>query len=694
MKDKLNGLFDDILNDTQNDSEINIEDELSEDFLVYATEVNNNRAFPNAADGLKPVQRATLWEMFIKNYSSNKPHVKSAKVTGGTIATWHPHGDGSVYEALVRMSQPWVNNICEIDFHGANGSLLGGPDAASSRYTECRLAKSVEDGFFENIKKNTAEMILNFSEDEYWPRIFPAIFPRLFVNGSQGIGYTIAQEWEPGNLHEFTEKVKEYIETNDITYDNIYPDFPTGGIIVNKSEIKKIYETGKGAVVLRGKTKINKKNINITELPYQTYAEPFIQKIKDLVNTNTLTGIEDICNKSDDNGLNIEIECSDDPKIVLTKLYKLTELQSTFNANQMALVDGIPTLLNLKEYIKVYVDHNINCLIKEYKFELDKAEKRLEIVDGLIRAISIIDDIIKTIKASKNSDEARKNLINLYSFTENQAKAIVDMRLGKLANLEIAELNKEQTELNKIITKCNKFLTSKKLQNKEFLDRLNKFVEKYGWTRRTEVIDLDLDAEKTILKKHEEKNVENFIIALTKGNTIKRMTLTDANKKQKLLTEEDIITHTVELGLKDRFVLISNTGTMYKLNVNKIDLCNINSTGMNLYELVDDKIVGIYTEDEKTPYLIFVTKNGLIKKIKTNTVVKLSKVVGAPVMKILDGDEIIECTLATEEDSIILNNGKKDKEIKVKDLTDKGRGAGGIVGVKPLKNCVCTVIKK
>jgi DNA gyrase/topoisomerase IV subunit A len=360
----------------------------------------------------------------------------------------------------------------------------------------------------------------------------------------------------------------------------------------------------------------------------------------------------------------------------------------------MALVDGIPTLLNLKEYIKVYVEHNINCLIKEYRFELDKAEKRLEIVDGLIRAISIIDEIIKTIKASKSSDEARTNLINLYSFTANQAKAIVDMRLGKLANLEITELNKEQVELNKIINKCNKFLASKNLQKKEFLNRLSNFVDKYGWTRRTEVIDIDLDVEKTMLKKHEEKKVENFVIALTKGNTIKRMTLNDANKKQKLLTEEDTITHTVELSLKDRFVLISNTGTMYKLNVNKIDLCNINSTGMNLYELFNEKIVGIYTEDEQIPFLIFVTKNGLIKKIKTNLVVKLSKVVGAPIMKVLEDDEIIECKLATDEDTIILNNGKKDKEIKIKDLVDKGRGAGGVVGVKPLKNCVCTVNSK
>lgn len=670
---------------------IDILDELKTDFLVYATEVNTNRAFPDAVDGLKVSQRAVLWEMFIKNYNSSKPHVKSAKVTGGVIASWHPHSDAGAYETLVRMSQPWVNNICEIDFHGANGSLLGGPAAASQRYTECRLAKASEEGFFENIKKNTVDMILNFSEDEHWPKVFPAVFPRLFVNGSQGIGYTIAQEWEPGNLYEFFDKVKEFIDTGDITYKNIYPDYPTGGTIINKSALEEIYKTGKGSVVLRGKSVVNKNFINITELPYQVYAEPFIQKIKDLVNAGTLSGIEDICNKSDDNGLNIEIECSVDPNIVLAKLYKLTELQTTFNVNQMALIDGVPEMLTLKDYIKVYVEHNINCIIREYKYDLDKAEKRLEVVDGLIKAISIIDDVIKTIKASKNSEEARKNLSTNFLFSEAQAKAIVDMRLGKLANIEIADLTKEQKELNKAIQKCNKLLKSKQLQKDEFISRLSVFVEAYGWERRTEVIDVDIEAEKKLLVKNQEKVVENFVIALTKGSFIKRMTLTDASKKQKLLTDNDSITHTVELGAKDRFVLISSSGQMYKLTVDKIALGNINATGTDTKDLVNEKIVGIYTENEELPYLIFVTKKGLIKKIETKTVVKLNKTIGAPVCKVLPDDEIIYCKAFTDEDSITLTNGKKDKEIKVKDLLAKGRTAGGITGIKLLKNSICAV---
>ena len=234
---------------------INALDEIKNDFIIYATEVNNNRAFPDARDGLKISQRAVLWEMYDKKYSSIKPHVKCAKVDGGVIANWHPHG--SEYSTLVRMSQPWINNICEVDFHGGNGSLQGGPDASASRYTECRLSKASEDGFFENIKNDSVDMILNFSEDLKWPSVFPAIFPRLFINGSQGIGYTIAQEWEPGNLDEFTSKVKGYIKNGKVSTDNIYPDYPSGGVIINKKDIHTIYDSGKGTVILRGKVDIN-----------------------------------------------------------------------------------------------------------------------------------------------------------------------------------------------------------------------------------------------------------------------------------------------------------------------------------------------------------------------------------------------------------------------------------------------------
>lgn len=652
---------------------INILDELKQDFLIYATEVNNNRAFCDARDGLKPGQRAILWDMYENGHFSTKPHVKSAKVSGSTISKWWPHGDASIYEAIVRMSQPWVNNLCEIDFHGANGSLLGGPAAASARYTECRLSTMSEESFFTNIKKDVVPMIDNFSEDEKWPLMLPSILPRLIINGSSGIGYTIAQDWLPHNLIEIVEKIKEYLKTNKLSFDNLYPDFPTGGVIINKSACEEIYKTGKGSIILRGKVNIVDKYINITELPYQIYAEPFIQEIKDLVNSNTITGIEDICNKSDDNGLLIEIECSTDPKVVLAQLYKNTDLQISLSANQMALVNGIPELLNLQKYFDIYIDHNLTCLRKEYQFDLDKANSRLEVVNGLLKALSDIDSIINLIKASKSSAAALEALQTTFNFTKVQASAIIDMKLGKLANLERNALVKEADDLNKIVDKCTKFLASDKLQTKEFISRLDKFTEKYGWQRRTEVCDIDLNEEKKTIKA--EKVQERFNIILTKDNELKKVS---AGK----LKFDDNISKVIEVGEKDRFVLISNTGTMYKLNAKDIKLVSQGSKGQDIKEFFNDEIINIYTGNETEEFLIFVTKNGLIKKIESKIVFGLSKLAGAPVMKVEENDKIIYCELKTDSDIINIKSGKKEKQINISDLLSKGRLAGGIATIK------------
>ena len=661
---------------------INILDEMKTDFLVYAVEVNNNRAFPEARDGLKVSQRAVLWEMFSKDYKSSKPHVKSAKVAGGTIATWHPHSDAAAYETIVRMSQPWINNMSTIDFHGANGSLLGGPQAASSRYTECRLSKSAEACYFTNIKKNVVDFIDNFSEDEKWPQVFPAIAPILMLNGSSGIGYTIAQDWLPHNLADIAEKVKEYITTGDIEITELYPDFPTGGTIINKKEISDIYKTGKGRVILRGKAEIDGNSIKITELPYQVYAEPFIQKIKDLVNADTLSGIEDIYNKSDDSGMLIEIECSTDPNVVLAKLYKLTELQSTFSANQMALVDGVPKLLNLKDYIKVYVDHNIDVIKREYSYELQKASQRLEIVSGLIRATTILDDVIREIRASKSTSEAINNLKQKFSFTDLQAQAIADMRLGRLANTEIDTLNKEQAQLNKTIDTCNKMLSSDKAQKKEFLKRLEAFVAEYGWARRTEVVDIDLAVEKTSVAA-KVKVVESYTVVLDEKGYLKRILTSQykANKKAKYIT--------TEIAEDQKLLLISNKGIMYKLPIKQIPKASINSIGTSANSLAPlqsgEKIIQIFNGFESESYLFFITKNGLAKKTPYQEISKLSKNIGAIVMKLSEDDEIILCKLVESEViKVVYNN--KEKLINTDKFIAKSRTAGGVVAVKVKPN--------
>ena len=656
-------------------------DEMHNDFMIYATEVNNNRSFPDARDGLKPGMRAALYTMFRKGFTSNKPHVKSAKITGAVIGELWPHGDASVYESIVRMSQPWVNNISEINWHGANGSLLGGPQAASSRYTECRLSEAVEKGFFSNITKNTVDMIPNFSEDDEWPLVFPAIFPRLFVNGSQGIGYTIAQEWELGNLKEFTEKVKQYLKKKKITCDDIYPDYPTAGIIINKKDIHTIYETGKGSVILRGKTEIAGNIIKITSLPYQVYVEPFIANIKDLVNDGKLIGIEDIYNKSDDSGMLIEVECSEDPNLVLNSLFKLTDLQCTFSANQMALVNGKPELLTLEGYIRIYVEHNIECIRREYQFDLDKANNRKEIVDGLVKALDKIDSIINTIKKSKSSDDAKKALIS-GGFTPNQAQAIVDMRLGKLANLEQDELNKEQKELTKKVNEFIKIINSTKAQEKEFLKRLEDFTSKYGWDRRTEVIDVDYKSDSKRVKNNA-KSLEQVMITLCNesfGNGLKKISLTDYRE----LKNSNII-KSIKVGIKDKVIVISNKGKMYKIESNSIIKGNMKSASNIPSSLPFEDgefIINIFSGKETNPYLFFVTDIANVKKVNSEEIFGISKKTGTPVIKLKD--ESLLAVFLVDDTSIISMTTSKPKvyQLSISDFSPKSRKAAGVRGIK------------
>ena len=441
--------------------QIDIINELSQNFIDFTYEANSQRAFPDIRDGLKPGQRACLWEFYNKGYLSNKPHVKAAKISGGVIANWWPHGDTAIYETFTRMSQSWINNIPEVDWHGNNGNQIVGPEAASSRYTEARLAKASEEGLFMGIKKENVPMILNFSEDDEWPEVLPAIFPRLMINGSQGIGSTIAQTFLPMNLNELTDIIINYVQTGEINYSSIAPDFPSGGILINKDEVSAIYKTGKGKAIIRARTKIQNNSILITELPYQVYIEPLIDEIKELINKEEISGIDAIYNKSDKKNLLIEIECSGNINNILNKLYSSTSLQKSYNANQWALIGKTPTFINLKDYIDIYLKHNIECYCKEITFDLNKATNRKEIVDGLLKALENIDNIINLIKKSESSKDAKINLINKYNFTERQAKAIVDMKLGSLAHLEAIELEKEQKELINIIQECENILSNK-----------------------------------------------------------------------------------------------------------------------------------------------------------------------------------------------------------------------------------------
>lgn len=668
---------------------IDICSELHQNAIDFAYEANSQRAFADARDGLKPGQRACLWEMFVKGYTSTKPHVKSAKISGGTIASWWPHGDVAIYETFGRMSQPWINNIPEVDWHGANGNQIIGPALASARYTEARLSKASEEGLFQGIKKQNVPMVLNFSEDEEWPEVLPAIMPRLMLNGCQGIGYTLANHWVPFNLKELTEVIINYINTDTLTYNNLYPDFPTGGTIINKNEIKEIHETGRGRVIVRGKAEIKNNNILITELPYQVYVEPLIDSIKELIDKEEIKGIKDIYNKSDKRKLLIEIECDGSASVILNQLYKATDLQKTYNPNQYALVGKTPKLLNLKSYLDIYINHNLDCIQKESQFDFNKANARLEIVNGLLKALEDIDNIIKLIKESKSSADARIRLEQKYKFTEPQSKAIVDMRLGKLANLEKIELNEEKVELDSTIANCLEIINNISKRKEIFKERLNNFSLKYGNDRKTEVIQIAASTKEE--KEIEFVEPEKCVVVMTKGGLIKRVPSSSFRTQRRngkgVKTQDDITSAVIRTNTIDSLMIFTDKGKMYRLLVDNIPVGNNTTKGVSIKTLIemeaDENPTVIYSiyRDTEAKYVIFITKKGLIKKTSLEEYIQTKKKNGIIALSLKDGDELVSVFLVKDEPIIILTKNGYCIKFNSEEVSPTGRATSGVKAI-------------
>ena len=667
---------------------IDICDELKQNFIDFAYEANSQRAFPDVRDGLKPGQRACLWEMYTKGFTSNKPHVKSAKISGGVAASWWPHGTTAIYETFARMSQNWINNIPEVDWHGSNGNIVIGNAPAADRYTEARLNKPIEEGMFNGIKKDVVPMILNFSEDEEWPEVLPALFPRLYVNGSQGIGVTVAQVWLSGNLGEIIEVINTYLKTGEINYNNLAPDFPTGGVIINKNDLKNIYLTGKGKAVVRAKTEIDGNIIKITELPYQVYVEPLIGEIKDLIEKDELHGITNIYNKTDKKRLLIEIECDGNVPFILSRLFALTNLQKSYNANQYGLVGKTPKLLTLRDYLDIYIQHNIDCIIKEYRFDLAKAQDKLEIVSGLIKALEDIDNIIKLIKQSESVAQAKENLKKTYDFSENQAKAIVDMRLGKLAHLEFVELNKQREDLISIIDNCNYILKNENCQIDEFLKRLNAFGNKYSTPRRTQVTQV---SEKPEEKEVEFVEPEQCVVVLTEGGTIKRIPSksfrTQKRNGKGIKTQEDITSMILRTNTVDSLMIFTDKGQMYRLLVDDIPEGTNASKGQLIKNLItlapNEKPTVIYSiyRDTNAKYVLFVTKNGKIKKTSLDEYIKTKKKSGIKAINIAEDDELVTVSLIEDEPITLITNNGYFLTFDSKEIGASSRVTQGVKGI-------------
>lgn len=668
---------------------INIEKEIGQNFIDFSYEANSSRAFADARDGLKPGQRACLWEMFNSGYTSKKPPVKSAKISGAVTGNWWPHGNVAIYETFARMSQPWINNIPEVGWHGNNGSRLTGPECASERYTEARLAPIAEEGMFRGIKKNVVNMISNYSEDAEWPEVLPAIFPRLMVNGCQGIGSTIANVWLPHSFTEISNAIINYIDNNTIDYDNLAPDFPTGGIIINKKDLSTIYKTGKGKVILRGRAEIKKDKILITELPYQVYAQPYVEALTEMAIKDEITGISEILNKSGKKQLLIEITCNEMPEKVLKQLYKKTNLQKSYSANQWALVGKTPMLLTLEDYFKIYINHNIDCIVREAEFDMKKALDRLHIVEGLLKALEDIDNIITLIKKSASGTAAKEKLIEKYDFTEAQAKAILAMRLSSLANLEKIELQNEKAELNNTIEKLDALINNKSLQTAELKERLSAIVKKYGDARRTELTHIEIKPEE---KEIAEVVPEDVVVVATQSGLIKKIPTTSYRVQRRggkgIKSTDDAILDVIKTNTIDTIMLFTSKGKMYRTVVDNIPTGTNVSKGILISDIVklgsDEKVIAISSLHRKsTPnYVIFVTKMGMVKKTYLEEYTKTNRNTGIAALNVKDGDEVVEIVFQDEEDMILITEQGMSIRFSTKEINPIGRVAMGVKGIK------------
>ena len=661
--------------------------ELGLNFIEYAVAVNSDRAIPDAKSGLKPVAKRILYGAYDCGFSSSKPHVKCANIVGNVMAEWHPHGDSSIYGALVRLSQPWVMRYPLIDFHGSNGNIDGdGP--AAYRYTEARLSKFTEEGLLAGIKKKNVDFIPNYSETKDEPVTLPAIFPNLLCNPNAGIGVAMACSWACHNLNEVADAIYAYMDGEEPMLPG--PDFPTGGLIINKNDIPNIMRTGHVSVKIRGKYNIEGNNIVFYEIPYGVGTEALMNQIGEAADSEKIKGIVDIRNESNKKGYRLVIECDKKASAltIVNKLFAETNLQTSFSYNQVALIDKTPTELNLKDCIKIYIEHNLECIKKEAQFDLEKASKRYEVVEGLLRALEDIDNIITLIKSSDNSKHAEQNLIEKYSFTENQAKAICAMKLGSLAKLEAVELNTEKSDLAKIISDKNILINEETARLSELRTRLMAFVAKYGDPRRTELAQIEVPKEE---KEIEYVEPEKCVVVMTESGLIKRVptaSFRTQNRNTKgVKTQDDITNAVIRTNTIDNLMIFTNKGKMYRLLVDNIPVGTNKSQGVPINSLVsmegDEVATTMYSlyRDTDAKYVLFITETGLVKKTALEEFTKTKKKTGIAAIKIKEGDKLASVSLIKDEDIILLTKNGQGIRFKSSEINPSGRVAMGVKGI-------------
>lgn len=661
--------------------------ELGTNFIEYAVAVNTDRSIPDAKTGLKPVAKRILYDAYDEGFSSKKPHVKCANIVGTTMAYWHPHGDSSIYGALVRLSQDWTLRYPLIDFHGANGSR-DGDEPAASRYTEARLATIAEDGMLVGMKKGVVDTVPNYSETKDEPVTLPSYFPNLLCNPNTGIGVAMACNWAPHNLNEVAQAIFDYMDGKEPMIPG--PDFPTGGLVTNKDDVPAIMRTGHGSVKLRGKYNIEGNNIIFYEIPYGVATEALMEQIGKACDNGDVEGIKHIRNESNrKKGFRLVLECEKDANLnkTIMQLFKNTDLQTSFSYNMVGLVGKTPTELNLKDCCKIYIEHNNECIRRETEYDLKKTEAKLEIDEGLLKALEDIDNIIALIKASKSAADARVQLCAKYKFTEPQAQAITDMKLGKLANLEKVELNEEIEGLKAEIKHFNAVLAN---PLDELKVRLRAIVSKYGDARRTELTQI---AEP---KDSEEKKIaaispEKCVVVLTEGGSIKRIAATAFRAQKRagkgVKTQDEITSVVLRTNTVDSLMIFTNKGNMYRLIVDDIPEGTNTSKGMPVKALVSMEpgenptvIYSIY-RDTDAKFVIFVTKQGYVKRTSLDEYVGVKKKTGIKALNLHDDDSIAAVFLANAEQILILSKDGYAIRCKGTEFPSSGRVSMGYKGI-------------
>ncbi|MDQ7110321.1 DNA topoisomerase IV subunit A [Staphylococcus cohnii species complex 1658] len=678
--------------------DLSLEDVIGDRFGRYSKYIIQERALPDVRDGLKPVQRRILYAMYASGNTFDKNFRKSAKTVGDVIGQYHPHGDSSVYDAMVRLSQDWKLRHVLIEMQGNNGSIDNDP-AAAMRYTEAKLSRISEE-LLRDINKETVPFMPNYDDTTMEPMVLPARLPHLLINGSTGISSGYATDIPPHNLAEVIQATLKYIDNPNITVSQLMkyikgPDFPTGGIIQGIDGIKKAYETGKGKIVVRSKVDVEelrngRKELIVTELPYEVNKSALVKKMDELRADKKVDGIVEVRDETDRTGLRIAIELKKDvnSEAVANYLYKNTDLQVAYNFNMVAISDGRPLLMGIRQFIDSYLNHQIDVVTKRTRFELDNAESRMHIVEGLMKALSILDEVIKLIRNSKNKKDAKDNLVSEFDFTEAQAEAIVTLQLYRLTNTDIVQLQEEHDELKAKIAHLKNILDNHDALLNVIKEELSEIKNKYKQQRLSSI-----EAEISEIKIDKEVMVpsENVIMSITKHGYIKRTSLRSFNAsgvEELGVKDGDAMLKYQEVNTLDTALVFTNKGRHLYIPVHKLSEIKWKDLGQHVSQIVPidegEHVIDVYCENDFRPdaFYILATRNGMIKKSNVS-MFKTSRYNKPLVsMKLKDNDEVINVMRLDEPQAItVLTHKGMSLTYSSEELSDTGLRAAGVKSI-------------